>query len=522
MLNWFRIKKNTYIYTKRFRNYFPVFFVLFILLTTSLSLAANADAIDLESRVIRKKLSNGMTVLMMERRQAPVCSLYIRYKVGKVNEPNGRTGTAHLLEHLMFKGTKTIGTRDYEKESVILEKIKKVGQALDKEAQKGRGGDPNRIQKLSSELAALQRDHKAYVVKDEVDLLYSQNGAIGFNAFTSSDMTTYAVSLPSNRIELWARIESDRMLNPVLREFYSERSVVMEERRQSYDSKPFRKLLEQFQATAFIAHPYRNPIIGWESDIRFLDPDSTMAFFRRHYAPNNVVVATVGDIEPENFMALMETYFGRIPSQPPVPPVLTKEPIQKGERRIEVVFDAEPQLIIGYLKPTLPDRADYVFDIISSILTDGRTSRLYKRMVAEEKIAVSVSSSNGLPGARYPNLFTIFATPRHPNTTEGIEKIIYEELDRLKDEPVSDWELGKIKNQIQTDLIRGLKSNPGMANKISYFESVAGDWRYISRYLDVITTITKQEIREVAGEYLKPGRRTVATLVKASEGENGL
>ncbi|MGA1841731.1 MAG: M16 family metallopeptidase [bacterium] len=527
MPSFFEIKKKTYktyIHPKGFRNYFSLFFVLFVILATSitLSLSVKAGATDLESRVIGKQLSNGMTILIMERHQAPVCSLYIRYKVGKVDEPKGRTGTAHLLEHLMFKGTKTIGTRDYEKESVILEKIKKVGQALDKELLKGREGDPNRIDKLSAELDLLQHEHKAYVVKDEMDLLYSQNGAVGFNAFTSSDMTTYTVSLPSNRIELWARLESDRMLNPVLREFYSERNVVMEERRQSYDSQPFRKLLEQFQAAAFIAHPYRNPIIGWESDIRFLDPDSTMAFFRSYYAPNNVVVAAVGDIEPENFMALMETYFGRIPSQPPVPPVLTKEPVQKGEHRVEVIFDSEPQLIIGYLKPTLPDRVDYAFDIISSVLTDGRTSRLYKRMVSEDKVAVRVSSSNGLPGARFPNIFTIFATPRYPNTTEEIEKIIYEELDRLKEEPVSDWELGKIKNQIQTDLIRELKSNSGMANKLSYFETVAGDWRYISTYLDVITTITTQEIQDVAREYLKPDTRTVATLVKESEGENGL
>jgi len=481
--------------------------------------AVNVRAIDLESRVIRKKLKNGMTVLMMERHQAPICSLYIRYKVGMVDEPNGRTGTAHLLEHLMFKGTKSIGTKDYIKESMMLDRIKEVGQALDQERLKGEEGDPNNIQALSEKLAVLQTEHKAFVVKDEMDLLYSQNGAAGFNAFTSADMTTYTVSLPSNRLELWARIESDRMMNPVFREFYSERNVVLEERRQNYESKPFRKLLERFLATAFIAHPYRNPVIGWESDLVFLDPDSTYAFFRHHYAPNNVVVAAVGDLEPESFMAMMEKYFGRIPAQPPVPPIITKEPIQKGERRIEVEFDAEPQIIIGYLKPTIPDRADYIFDIISSILTDGRTSRLYKRMIVEEKIAVSVNSANGMPGARYANLFTIFATPLYPKTTADIEHAIYQELDRLMTEPVSEWELQKIKNQILTDLIRGLTSNSGMANKLSYFESAAGDWRYLSNYLDVIKTITTQEIQETAREYLQASRRTVATLVRNAVGE---
>ncbi|MGA1844290.1 MAG: M16 family metallopeptidase [bacterium] len=478
-----------------------------------------AGIADLESRVIRKRLANGMTVLMMERHQTPVCSFSIRYKVGMVDEPDGRTGTAHLLEHLMFKGTTTIGTRDYGRESVLLEEIKEVGQTLDHEVMKGEEGDPNRVCRLSARLADLQRAHKEFVVKDEMDRLYSQNGAVGFNASTGADVTTYTVSLPSNRVELWARIESDRMKNPVFREFYTERSVVMEERRQSYESQPFRKLMERFLATAFIAHPYRNPIIGWESELRFLDPDDTMTFFRRHYAPNNVVVAVVGDIDPDRFMALMETYFGGIPRQPPVSPLVTKEPDQDGERRIEVIFDAEPRLIEGYHKPTVPDRADYVFDIISSILTDGRTSRLYQRMVVEEKVAVSVDAANGWPGARYDNLFTLFATPRYPHTTDDLERIIDEELDRIKGEPVSEWELGRIKNQIRAELIRGLTSNSGMANKLSYFESISGDWRYLSTYLDVLETITTQEIQEAARTYLTTTNKTVGVLVRGEEGE---
>ncbi|MBN2373794.1 insulinase family protein [bacterium] len=494
---------------------------LFILLQLIFLLLSykNACAIDLESKVIRRHLSNGMTVLIMERHETPVCSLYIRFKAGAVDEPSGESGTAHFLEHLLFKGTKSIGTTDYMKESIILEKIEKAGKYLDWERQKGDKMDPNRVEHLSKELAALQSEHKKYVIKDEMDLIYSQNGEKGFNASTGMDLTTYTVSLPSNRIELWARIESDRMMNPVFREFYSERDVVLEERRQSYDSNPFRKLLEQFLATAFLVHPYRNPIIGWESEIEMLDPDKVMEFFRRHYAPSNVIVAAVGDIDPDRFMQLMERYFGRIPPQPPVPPVITKEPLQRGERRIEVLFDAEPQLLIGFLKPTVPDRADYIFDIISSILTDGRTSRLYKRMVIDEKLAVSVNTMNGVPGGRYPNIFMISATPLYPNTTEDIERVIYEELERLKDEPVSDWELGKIKNQIQVEIISGLASNPGMADKLSYFEAISGDWRYLSTYLDIISTITTGEIQDAARKYFRKSQRTVATLVKPEDGE---
>lgn len=478
---------------------------------------SNVTAIDIESRVIKRTLSNGMTVLMMQRPQVPICSLYIRFKTGKVDEMSGQTGTAHLLEHLLFKGTRTLGTRNYEKESLILNDIKAVGKALDAERLKARNGEgnPNRIEELSLDLAKLQELHKGYVIKDEINQLYSQNGAAGLNAYTSADVTTYLVSLPSNRIELWARIESDRMLNPVFREFYSERDVVLEERRQSNESNPFRKLLEQFLASAFIAHPYRNPIIGWESDLELLDPDEIMAFFRKNYAPNNVVISAVGDVDTDTFMGLIEAYFGRIPAQPPVEPIPTSEPPQDGERRIKVLFDAEPQIIIGYLKPTIPHRADYVFDVISAILSDGRTSRLYKRLVVDEMAAVKVSAINGMPGARYDNIFMITAVPRYPNSTEEIERMIYEEIERLKNKPVSDWEMGKIKNQIQADFIRDIASNSGMAEKLSYYETVTGDWRYINTFIEVISTITPEEIQAVAKEYLGEERRTVTTLVKS-------
>jgi len=487
-------------------------------------LLSYANDIDLESKVIKNTLPNGITILIMERHQVPICSLYIRYKVGMVNEPSGQRGTAHLLEHLLFKGTKTLGTIDYKSESILLEKIKRTGKELDKERLKLKkgDGDPNLIDRLSSRLSSLQDEHKRFVIKDEMGFLYSQNGGMNFNAFTSADLTTYTVSLPSNRIELWARIESDRMMNPVLREFYSERNVVLEERLQSYESQPSRKLFEQFFATAFIAHPYRNPIIGWESELEMLDPDKTMEFFSRYYAPNNVVIAAVGDINPDNFMNLMETYFGPIPAQPAIETLITEEPPQLGEKRIKVVFDAEPQLLIGYHKPALPSSTDYVFDIISSVLADGRTSRLYKRMVIEEGAASSVDAINGMPGGRYPNLFIIRAVPLYPNTTQDLEKIIYEELERLKTEPISDWELGKIKNQIQAEHIRSLASNSGMASKLSYFEAIAGNWRYLSTFYDVILTITPEQIQDTAKRYLEEHQRSVATLVKPINKEAGL
>ncbi|MGA1826499.1 MAG: M16 family metallopeptidase [bacterium] len=497
------------------REFFIVFFCFFIIF--SFRPAQALVDINLESRVKEHVLKNGMKILIMERHQVPTVSLYIKFKVGNIDEEFGSSGTAHLLEHMLFKGTRTLGTTSYEKEAPLLAKIKKVGQAIDREKALADKRNKEKISRLSEELDALQKEHKQYVVKDEIDNLYSINGAVGFNASTSADITTYQVNLPSNRIELWARIESERILNPILREFYSERNVVMEERRQSYDSDPFRKLMEQFIATAFLAHPYRVPIIGWSTDIEFLDIEKTKSFFHHYYTPSNAVVAAVGDINAEAFIELMEKYFADIPSEPIPPRRITKEPEQVGERRVEVIFDAEPQLIIGYHKPALPHRDDYIFDIISGLLSDGRTSRLYEEIVEKKQLATSIDTAGSFPGSRDDNLFVLFATPRFPHTTQELEAAIYEELDSLKNEPVSDWELEKIKNQLQASLIRSLQSNSGMASKLSYFETIAGDWRYLANHPKIISQITKEEIMAAAQHYFKKSNRTVATLVSPNQ-----
>jgi predicted Zn-dependent peptidase len=427
------------------------------------------------------------------------------------------TGTAHLLEHMLFKGTQTLGTKNYAEEEKILNRIDQVGMLLDAERFKGEKGDQASIKQLEKTLGELQAEHKKWVVKDEIEWIYSQNGGMGFNAMTSVDTTTYVVNLPANRQEIWARIESDRILNPVLREFYSERDVVMEERRRSIDSQPERKLVEHFLATAFLAHPYGRPVIGWPSDVQYLDKRTTEQFFHTFYSPGNTVLAVVGDLDPDPALSLIKKYFERIPKQILPPPLRTVEPEQLGERRIQVVADANPQLIIGFHKPNSPHPDDVVCEILESLLTSGRTSRLYKRLIEEEKIAAEVSSSNGFPGERYPNLFVIFATPRHPHPAEELEKGIGQELDRLKSEPVTEWELKKVKNQIQTDFLRKLNSNSKLAFWLSYGQSLFGDWRYITERLKSYERVTADDIRRVAQKYFTARNRTVATLVKTPE-----
>ena len=320
-------------------------------------------------------------------------------------------------------------------------------------------------------------------------------------------------------MELWARIESDRLRNPVFREFYSERKVVMEERKQSIESNPDRRLTELFLETAFMVHPYRRPVIGWKENIPRLDKKKMKEFFETFYAPSNTVISVVGDVDTDDVRQIMARYFALIPITKAVmkEPILS-EPPQEGERRVKLRDDdANSKLIVGYHKPTLPSHDDYVFDVIDGLLSGGRTSRLYTKLVKESEIASEVTTVNGFPGARYPNLFTIFATPRHPHTNAEVEAVIYDELEILKNAEVSFEELEKAKNIIKADYIRRLRTNAGMASMLAYFEATAGSYRYITSFLEVLETITPADIQAVSKKYLVETNRTVAEIITGEE-----
>ncbi len=487
--------------------------ICYLLILFFLALHGIVSAQDLSDRVIEHTFPNGLKLLMIERHTSPTIAPYILFKAGSVDESDDTRGIAHMLEHMLFKGTKTVGTKDYEKEKEVLAEIDRIGDALDMERAKGSRADDAKIAELEEALQTQQELAKEWIVTGEYTEIYTQHGSTGFNAGTSVDYTIYTVELPSNKLELWAMLESDRLKNAVLREFYVEREAVKEERRMRVDTQPGGKLYEQFIATAFTAHPYGMPIIGWPSDIAMLNRRKAEEFFRIHYAPNNSIMVIVGSINPTETIALIEKYFGDMPSQPLPPEVTTDEPPQEGERRIEVEFDAEPQLMIGYHKPTLPHFDDYVFDMISAILSDGRTSRFYKNIV-EEGIAVSANSVNGYPGGRYDNLFVVSATPRAPHTTADVEEAIYAELERLKTEPVAEKEFKRILKQVEASFIRGLSSNAGMARQLTFYEGLAGDWRYILDWRETMYRITPEDIMKVANTYFTKSNRTVATLVK--------
>ncbi len=485
--------------------------------------SAYAESSNLADRVIEHKLANGMTVLMVERHQTPVVSINMTFGVGGVNEQVGQTGLAHLYEHMAFKGTRTVGTKDYAKEQVVLDELAKVGTELERREREeaARAQTAGKAPSPSPELEALQRRFKElqekageFVVGNEMALLYQRHGGVGLNASTGKDITRYVISLPANRLPLWAALESDRMAHPVLREFYKERGVVMEERRLRTDDSPNGLLYETFTATAFLAHQYGVPTIGWGSDILSLTPAATEAFFKTYYGPNNATVAIVGDINPKEVIALIEATFGKIPPAPPIPPLVTEEPPQRGERRVEVEFDAEPAVAIGFHKPTIGHPDDFVFDVIDEVLTEGVTSRLYSKLVRDKRLAASVMSDTNYPGVRAPNMFVIAATPLAPHTTAEVEAAIYEELERLKTEPISPKEFERVLNGLDADLVRSLRSNSGLASQLSFYHTVAGSWRYVVEARDRIAAVTPADVQRVAAQYLTKSNRTVGVLVK--------
>ena len=490
--------------------------LLFLLLTVPAAARAASAPATLPFPVTEHTLSNGMRLLIVERRESPTFSAYLRFKVGSVNESPGQTGLAHLLEHMMFKGTALFGSSDPEAERPILERIDKLQAQLQAERAKDRRSvdspDAARIAALEKEIADRQVEANRFIVRNELWEIYRRNGGTRLNASTSRDGTQYYISLPKNRLELWALLESDRMRHPVFREFYTERDVVQEERRERVDTNPRGQLLEAALATAFIAVPYRHPTLGWPGDLANLTRPQAEAYFRTYYAPNNALAVLVGDLDPAEVIRIAERYFGTIPPQPVPPELLLHEPPQTGERQVRVEFPAEPQLMLLYRAPAAGHPDMYPLWVLGSLLGDGRSSRLYKRLVEERRLVTSVSVGPWF--LRHAGLLLIQATPRAPHTLEEVEAAIGEELARSATEPPSPRELEKVRNQIEVEAVSSLASNAGLASRLGDSWATLGDWRLSLEEPRRVQAVTAEDVQTVAKTYLLRQQRTVASLVR--------
>ncbi len=483
-----------------------------VLLLALAAAARGQDQASFEKRITVKVLPNGLTLIVCERPDAPVFSFYTSVDAGDANDPGGQSGLAHMFEHLAFKGTKDIGTTNYPAEKTALEKVEQAYSAYDFEFRKRVGQDPARLTELKGAFDTAVKDAQQYVIPNQFTEIAEANGAVGINASTGLDSTQYFWSMPANRLELWAYMESDRIANPVPREFYKERDVVMEERRMRVDSSPFGKLQEQFLATAYVAHPYHRPNVGWESELSRVSATEAAAFHAKYYVPSNIVIAVAGDLKAADAMPVLEKYFGRIPPGQKPDAMATVEPPQVAEKTIVLKQPTQPLYIEGYHKPDYRDPDDAVYSAISDIFSNGRTSRLYRSLVRDQQIAAVAEGISGYPGDKYPGLFVFFAAPLPGHAPEQMKDAIHKEIDRLKVSDVTDDELQMFKTRARADLLRGLGDNEGLASQLAVYQQRYGDWRELFQQLNRIDKVSKGDIRRVANKTFVDANRTVGIL----------
>lgn len=485
-------------------------------LILALPLAQNVlgfDVAAIEQKVNKFTLPNGLRVLVMEDHSAPVVSCVTFADVGDADDPKGFTGMAHVFEHMAFKGTSEIGTNNAKAETKALEAVDAAFMKYRSEVLKANLADTALIRQYRDEMMKAQDAAGAYVVTNEFGKMVEENGGVRLNAGTGYDQTVYFYSLPSNRVELWFALESSRFYDPVIREFYKEVNVVKEERRMRVESSSFGKLMEEFLGVAFKAHPYGISGIGHMSDLDLLPREEAIKFFKTYYGPSNLVIAVVGDVNTAQIQKMVETYFGRLKATPKPERLATVEPPQLGERRVNVEDPSQPILMIGYHRPaeTSPDNA--ALSALSDILGEGRTSRIYKRLVKQDKKAVQAGAASTFPASKYPNLFMTYAVPSPGVTAADCEKIMLEETEKLKTELLSDEEVNEIKARKKAALVNQLNSRQGMAIQLAGYETAYGDWRQLFKELDQINAVTAQDIQRVAKEYLTSTNRTVGSIV---------
>jgi predicted Zn-dependent peptidase len=480
------------------------------------ALAAAQDIASFEKRMTVKKLANGLTVVICERPEAPVFSFYTHVDAGSAQDPLGSTGLAHMFEHMAFKGTDKIGTTDYVAEKVALAKVEVAYAAYISARDQSVGRDEAKVNNLEIAWKDAVKDAQKYVKPSEFFQILESNGAEGVNASTDLDETNYFYSLPENRLELWAYLESERFLHPVMREFYKERNVVIEERRLRTDSNPVGRLIEQFTTAAFQAHEYHRPTIGWMSDLNTFSATDAKQFFDQYYIPSNMVVVVVGDVKPAETLALIEKYFGRIPSHEKPDERTTTEPPQNAERRVVLHDASQPLYLEGYHRPDYRSPDDAVYDAIADLMSNGRTSRLFRVLVRDKKIASYSAGFSGLPGNKYPHLFAFYAFPLPGHKPEEMATAIHEEIERIKAEDISDEELKMIKTRAKANLIRGLGDNSGLAFQLGIAQARYDDWRELFREVDRIDKVSKADIRRVATQTFVPTNRTVGIIETAA------
>ncbi len=480
---------------------------------------------NLEKQVKEFTLPNGLKFIVVERHNAPVFSFETMVNAGGVDEQVGTTGIAHMMEHMAFKGTAVVGTKDWAKEQPLLAAEESAWQALRDERRRGLRADTTRLAALQQAFGEAQEAAREQVEPNEFSRIIEAAGAPDMNAETSDDVTRYYYSLPSNRLELWALMEGGRMASPVLREFYKERDVVYEERRMAVESSPFGRLFMGFLNIAYVAHPYKTGVIGFPSDLKSFSRTQGEQFFREHYVAKNMAVAVVGDVTVPELQALGTRYFNAISDAPAPPPLDTQEPEQQAERRVIFEDPAQPMILVGWHIPAGNDPRFTAYEALASLLGGGDWARLNKALVKERKIAVQLQAFAGLPGEKYASMLGMLVVPASGQDPLQVEQAVYDVIDSvLTVNPFTAAELDGYKVRVRARNIARAEGNSSLTDALSRAQILQGDWREFFREQERVQALRVDDLRAAMERSLIKSNRTVGLIVnppKQASNEGG-
>lgn len=467
-------------------------------------------------------LDNGLTLLLVERHEQPSVACGVFYDVGGANDPEGKSGIAHLFEHMLFKGTHIVGTSDYEAERRYIEQQDALRQKMIAEMNRMRDMkrhgaitdvlDPGQwtpeYKALKEQYDELLEAERTYIKNNELFNLYTTNGGAMLNAGTMEDLTMYFVQLPANKLELFFWLESDRMVHGVMREFYVERDNVREERRLRVESTPTGKFAEAFEALFWQAHPYGVPVLGWASEVESITRDDVRRFYRVYYAPNNAKVVLVGDFDADRVVGMARRYFGRLSrGEVKPPPVITEEPAPLAERRFIAEAETNPRVQVRFHTVAVGHPDEAALDVVAGLLS-GKSGRLYKRLVTDEDVAIGQPRASN-QSRKYAGYFEVFVTVKEGRRPEDVEQIVLEELDKLRGGTITDHELQRVKNQVLASSVQRLKSNIGLMFQLGVYDTWL-DWRYINDAPERMLKVTAGDVHRVVKDYFDAKTRTVA------------
>jgi predicted Zn-dependent peptidase len=481
---------------------------LCILLLSAFTVTVNA--LDINLPVHYDTLKNGLRVIIVPDTNVAVVSCRLYYFVGSMYEGPGTTGLSHLYEHMMFKGTKTLGTTNYQKEIPIIKSLDSLEKQISHLKTDQDTGNDTLIGKLEEKITALFDKQRKLIKKDEIWELYQNNGGTELNAWTGDNMTAYIVTLPKNKTDLFYWIESDRMRNPVLREFYSEKSVVIEERKMRYENRPLNNYWERLNALFYVAHPYRQPTIGWMSDLESYSREKLEEHVFKYYTPDNALIVLVGNIDPKLSLKKINQYFGTIPrAKVHKTEVVTREPSPVGVTSFVMYDQSNPRIDMIFHTPGHPHPDLYKLDIVDRILS-GKTGRLYKRLVTETNLCIDAGAGND---SRLQNGdFSLYAVMKNETSPDTVEKILFDEINKISTTPPSVAEMERVTNEIKMSFVSGLNSLEGLSDRLATYERM-GSWKDMLMYPDIIASIKPNEIPSIAKKYLDPSKMTIGKLL---------